>query len=92
MFNIESALKGMGDIAGMPPPKQLSQRSYIINQIQKLTGMPFRILYFKHLGHIPGGEKGTKLLYLLYDIAQTEDTEERKRIRFWQELKKTRCE
>lgn len=82
------------DIAGCPPAKKLSRRAYILNQIADLTGMS-EVLdknYWAFAGkfsHLKG-EEGTKILFLIYDIAQTEDTLDRKRIKLWTELKKTK--
>lgn len=70
--------------------KQLSKRAFIVSQIEKLTGVSLRSLLFKHLKHIPGGDKGTALLGFLYDEAMGEDDELRRRVKFWTLLKSTK--
>lgn len=67
-----------------------SERAEIISRIEALTGCPRKALLFKHLKHIPGGEKGIKLLKYLYEEAMTADTPEGKRKRFYWMLKQTK--
>ena len=59
-------------------------------QIQELTEMPIKILLFKHLRHIPPGEQGLEILRWCYLDALKADTHDFKRVRFWQNLKKTK--
>lgn len=64
-----------------------SERSYWIQQIADLTGIPFKKILWK-FNHLVGSE-GTEIIRHLYEDALTEDTAKGRAIRVWVELKKT---
>lgn len=67
-----------------------SERAYWIGQIENLTQCPRKALLFKHLSHIPAGEKGLGLLKFIYEEAMTADTEIGRRKRCWWLIKESK--